>query len=873
MRKNLLIVVFCLLSGIAVGEAPVHPRLYATETDRPAILDKIKNTTWGAESWAALLHEIDSLVERHQTDPQWILSRMAMYWENGAHYTQCYLKNEHWNSGVGNAPIPTVRLPGMRIWNDYKNVPLAERIPYNETGDMLATSSKDPSQPPVLVPYRESGHLIRDNNKEILGLAEKAAFAWYLTGEEKYGAFAGDIFYQWLLGTYYMNPPFDPTSIKDGWQPGGILGYYDFEVIHDDLPFFSATTYDFLYHWLKQHPNNALEATGKSLDEVANEVFRRFIEINRIRGGKSSNWNTNGFNVCMRAILVLEDNAFFPDGKGRSYYLNNYTTESTKYHDALPDILKGFNSVTGLWSESPGYSTGTIQCLLDMAMPIYKNGVNTFAGNDDLEKDAMAILEWLDARGNQVIFGDSRGGSVDFGIFENLFCYYTWTDNIIKSLKVASVLRQGLKLGSYSRNNVGWEGLCLYIPELPETANLDYARVAYSPEHRHLIQRNLNDPEDGMMFTLYGGTRGKHLSANGLAWQFYGKGWAMAPDASAYESYWTADHTYHQGICGVNTVIPGYTEGPIQIENMDPMPSANSLIGKDAISDFVSFAEVTAAEKRRMVVMVRTSPTTGYYVDMFRSDLETNDYLHHNLGDSLHLMDHSGNALNLTPVESFGFVPVEEYSFFKNIRKTTFTDEFRAVWTVSEVKPALCTQLWMNGAEGRTLFAVDAPSTTLNDRITPGGVCRSPQPTPTLIVRQENNNAKTKPFAAVFEVYNEGAASVTDVKTIENDSTYTVVQVESKGLNNRFEVIGFSLGPELRMPVVGMMFSGRMAVVSEDASGVNYLYLAKGIRLEYKGYVIEAVNEPVTAELRCKNGVWSQTSDHPVRITKPEVSN
>jgi hypothetical protein len=45
--------------------------------------------------------------------------------------------------------------------------------------------------------------------------------------------------------------------------------------------------------------------------------------------------------------------------------------------------------------------------------------------------------------------------------------------------------------------------------------------------------------KNGLMFTLYGGKKGVKLT-NGLAMQFYGQGWALAPDASAYESYWSS---------------------------------------------------------------------------------------------------------------------------------------------------------------------------------------------------------------------------------------------------------------------------------------------------------------------------------------------
>ena len=38
-----------------------------------------------------------------------------------------------------------------------------------------------------------------------------------------------------------------------------------------------------------------------------------------------------------------------------------------------------------------------------------------------------------------------------------------------------------------------------------------------------------------MMFNLYGGKKGYHLTPNGLALQFYAYGYALAPDAAAYE--------------------------------------------------------------------------------------------------------------------------------------------------------------------------------------------------------------------------------------------------------------------------------------------------------------------------------------------------
>lgn len=156
-----------------------------------------------------------------------------------------------------------------------------------------------------------------------------------------------------------------------------------------------------------------------------------------------------------------------------------------------------------------------------------------------------------------------------------------------------------------------------------------------------------------MMFTLYGGKKGYHLTPNGLALQFYAYGYALAPDAAAYESYWSKDHGYHQSPTGSNTVLPGYTEGDITIHAMEPMVKEGEFVNDRELTPYLNFADVSAGEKRRMVAMVRTSGNSGYYVDIFRSDRADNDYLFHHVGTSMEITDSEGNKL---PGEALGEV-------------------------------------------------------------------------------------------------------------------------------------------------------------------------------------------------------------------------
>ncbi|MGQ1909162.1 hypothetical protein ACT3CE_05185 [Marinifilum sp. RC60d5] len=849
--------------------AQIHPNLYVTNEDRQTILSKIENEEWAKKAWENLQEKINPYVNRHQSDPEWITSRLSMYWKDGGRFTQCYIKKQNWDYGEGNAPVPTVRLPGMRTWNSYINVPLEDRLAYSENGDMLAIDRASDDKTPVLVPYKKTGHMVRANNGEILKLAEDASFAYWLTQEEKYAKFSADIFNTWLLGIYYMNPPLDPqksTKGAGGYEPGGIMGYYDYEQIHDDRQINAAFIYDFLYDYLNEHPAEHLKTIHKDVTEVAGVVFKRFIDLGLIRGGKRGNWNVNGFKNIIPSILVLESNDYYQDKKGKEYYIPYYTKITTDYHEALPDFIKNFDAVTGLWPESPGYASGMIGAIVKMAMPLYKSGVNTIGDNPLIQKAAMANLGWLDARGNLVVVGDMRGGPTDLSVFDNMLTYYTWEGDTENAKKMATVIRKGIASGQYSRSEIDWKGICLF-EALPESGSeLPFHSAAYSEHHRHIIMKNGNSEENGLMFTLYGGSKGGHLSPNGLAMQFYGDGYALNPDASAYESYWSKDAAYHREITGSNTIMPGYTKGEITINAMDPFVDAsNSFYNTKEISASCSFADISADEKRRMVAMVRTSPTSGYYVDVFRSNQLDNDYVQHILGDEVSLKDGQGDLLDLENVDRISNHHHKAYSFFANPRKIDYKNDFTATWTIDKVSPSLKTTMWMMGQDNREIYMVDAPPSTLRADITPGMVNRSPLTTPTILVRQTNNNAQKHPFVAVFESFNEGKKSVKKISKLVTSDNFVALSVSSKDGASQF--ICNAIDSKLYKPLSDLSFQGIFGIASENKDGFQYLYLGKGKSLTKGKYCIEAVNGEVTAELRFVDGEFFYSADAPVKIS------
>lgn len=871
--------VFCVLSASAqskllVQNAQQHPCIYASASDKTLLQQKIARESWASEAFRRIQSKIESYVDRHVTDPDWITSRLAMYWKDGERYTQCYLKKQNWDRGEGNAPVPTVRMPGMRTWNKYYNVPLEERPAYNETGDMWGIDKMNPAAPKVLVPYKESGHMIRGNNVEILTLAEQASFLYWITNEEKYARFAADIFNTWLVGTYYMNPILDPTKScgsEGGWAPGGICGYYDYEQIHDDLALHAATVYDFLYDYLAQHPHNHLGTLGKTTKDVAATVFKRFIDIGFVRGGKEGNWNVNGWNMMLRPILVLEENSAYPDGKGRQHYLHYLTTKSTPYHDAIPDMLKSYDPFTGLWPESPGYSFGTIQMLLDFSVQLQRTGIDIVAGNPILQKAALAAFPWMDERANMVVFGDSRGGSANFLTFEYLLTYYTQQQSTEGINQVAAALNKGVELGQYDRSTAGWEGICTYLASIPDATAATTERTSYSAHHRFMTLKNFTDVQPGavvsknLMATLYGGRKGYHLTPNGIALQLYGYGYALAPDAAAYESYWSKDHTYHQSPTGCNTILPGYTEGDVTLNAAEPRVQDGSFTNDKELTPYINFADLTAGEKRRTVVLVKNSTGQGYYIDIFRSNLADNDYLHHNIGTSLTLTDARNKSLTPTPVKDLGTEYHAGYAWFTNQRKLRHDEDFKACWQMPE---DITMNMWMLGAKGRELYQVDAPATTLNKGLTPGNSCMPPTATPTLIVRQRGNNASKHPFVAVFEPSKGEDKAVLCVNRLAETEQLIALQVSSEGDREDYLFSATMQGTKTGgvQKVNGMSFEGIFGFVTEVSGKPEMLYLGNGKLLRKGSFAIEAADN-VYAAIYQQQGEWYYSATGKVTVT------
>ena len=90
-----------------------HPRYLTDAAGKEATLKLINNEPWAEEVFGKLKSKTDVYVKLTDTQPDWLLSRLAMYWQS--HATDVYVKGETFDHAGGTkAPVPTVRYTGTR---------------------------------------------------------------------------------------------------------------------------------------------------------------------------------------------------------------------------------------------------------------------------------------------------------------------------------------------------------------------------------------------------------------------------------------------------------------------------------------------------------------------------------------------------------------------------------------------------------------------------------------------------------------------------------------------------------------------------------------------------------------------------------------
>ena len=867
-----------------------HPRLLCTLDSKSVLQQQINNEAWAKDVMLGILNRIDPYLEKTQTEPDWLYSRLMMYWKSKA--SNVYIKGGVYSHADGEAPVPTVRFGSTRgVGSAFKRPRIEDIIPYMDDtkGVYFQNTAKEGNPLEWTDQSNISGSSIEDVNAQIMGFGKDAAFVYWLNNDEKYGKFAFDLFDTYMMGMYYRSEPIDILNS----HAQTLAGLSTFEVIQERILSELAYFYDFLHPYIKsKHPQKI------NLYEAA---FKKWIDLTIKNGVPQNNWNLHQAQIILRVAMVLEDNKSYADGKGREYYINHILNRSSARQWSMTKLLEyGYDFNTGVWNECPGYAQGVTASFVSFIL----NFENTFNQNllpyaPVITKAVEMLPQYLFPNNKISAFGDTYYSDLNteaFGDMIRISQKYHDLQNEVLFTKMQKLF------GRNEDRQVRQESTQRLPPQItsfftakplelnPEIArgNLkDYVtQTFYAPNVSWFVQRNgYEDKNNGLMISQYA-SLGNHAHANGVAIELYGKGYILGAESGIGSTYFEKPYLeYYSQFPAHNTVmVDGISKYPEMLSNhpFDLLSCYPESARKTGYYPDITFSEVyflepeSRSDQNRLLSIVRTGESTGYYVDIFRSKKQRqgdkfHDYFYHNIGQEMFIKDNSGKPLNLEPSEEMAFAGGHlfalDYMWDKKSAKTN--KDYQAVWKMTMPdENHIYMNLWMKGYENREVFSIKSPPCKAfrGDHQIPYNIDSSPFLT---LAARQHGEAWNHPFVSVFEPTTEKEGkSIQSIESFEPKNVspdFAGLKVISK--SGRTDYI-FSSVKEETVNYNNMTVKATYVVVSERGKDFT-LFMGNGTSVKAKGHTISS-NQKTSAVLEYKNGEYYFSCDAPVEVTNSQ---
>lgn len=817
-RRNSLLLLLSLILLSAFGFAQERPFIWVKQSDRAMILDKIKNQEWAKSTYTDFIDRLDQDIELHRANPSEFLKGMPFDWEKAK---------------PGETPpfYPTYHIEN----GQHKNLD-------NATTEEMANARK-------LIRYLQIG--------------VDCGMAYYITEDEKYAQCAVDILNAFVNGVL--------KSEVSSWRGrGGWLfpddGFREVRELGDKVPII----YDFTATYLKKGGKPFDLARNAKTDFpflLAQKVFRTYADITVNYGHTGSN------HPVLEAPSLVYNALAMEDKNERNKLLSYFLTENTENQDALNVMGDYYKKEGDIWPETSQYLNGVSSILTRLMLVVNKYDPSLRLG--EKYPNILFSLPALDyavyPNGQIVRWGDGkRKGSPSYSSYEEAYLLGKM-DGIEKVTgKFGPLLRKAMDEGKYKRsgmNAVLWYGNDFegntkpFV--LPRTDRIVHAGI--------FLQRNLSTTkkaEDGLM-CFVGGAHMVHGHAEGMNIELYGRGQVLGVDNGRGSYQKDIHENYSRIFAAHNTVIVnGSSQGEggwanlgintVQLKTMEPMPT------KNAVSPYHSFSKTTFADDKgekaeatqeRTLALVRTSETTGYYVDIFRSKSalpnEYHDYLYHNIGEELKFLNKDltfiadparyqanakGEWLQNQKFRNPG------WHFFDNVETSSvYSGDVQAQFNTAKLKDGpIAMRLFIPGSGQREYTKVMAPHTF---------EAPSPYdnlPTPTLVIRKKGE-AWTSPFVVVYEPFdgNRPNGSIQSVTKLEQDGVFKGLKIISKlekGTITQFVLVqsGNEIFADKNARIV---FQGEFGIVTLDAKNkLQDLYLGDGVKLAYGKVEVSSVS-------------------------------
>ncbi|WP_282122066.1 T9SS type A sorting domain-containing protein [Algibacter mikhailovii] len=704
--------------------------------------------------------------------------------------------------------------------------------------------------------------------------ASYAAMMYYISGEEKYAQFAADVLWYYIEELAPRTP--DKTAMSGNYFADPRTGYLHF-----------AMAYDFVVNYLKKPETRVYQKSSASkipFDNVKAQKAIHNIAVNAL--GEFTGRDTKyGKVVSNHPILTAPGSLFtilcIEDDTERERLFNIFWNTGTRRQNSFTKTILPIFGEQGIWPEPVSYSfmpnVTLVLNIVDRLKPelnVLNNYTKILEGNflfDNLRHPNRSFVR----------YGDSKRYS------DQTRKIYRYTHNFAsrKGLtdyvqKAEIALSQGYDaIGGYTPDirirtydNVDAFEQLFWATDVPNTIDgeIDFEKPTVIIKHAGVaLQRNLvkENNEDYGLTGIIGGAHYVHSHVTGITMELYGAGHIMAPGAglpkTVAERKLPEHESYFWRHAGNNTMIVNGTTHGIQPGswNTNSYLWMNTTVNEaaepkhleDPINPNFSFAtqflddKVNNDQQKRTLSTIRTSETTGYYFDMFRSkSLGANnfhDYIYHNIGDATGITTMDGNELAVSPTTRYqndigDLQKSPGWRFFENTNVTQATnDAIKVRFDLNETNTYM--NMFAPSGVAREYTKALGPAT----REAKGGYIN--KKTQIVAIRQQGE-AWDKPYVHIFEPSKSTNTSVKSVEHLYREDVIVGAIVNSQigdKIIKDYIICQEDASKVLSLPSLGIEFTGHFAIIRREQDlekAFITLYIGEGTSITYGEHALDA---------------------------------
>lgn len=513
-----------------------------------------------------------------------------------------------------------------------------------------------------------------------LNLALEAGVLYFMTENEDYAQIAADI-----LNVYVQQLGVESHEVVISTS-GPVRDYWDlFPMV--------GLTYDFIHPFLTKESITVFDKV--SGNRIPFDIAKAQVMFGRVVETGFDEWIEGSNHTIMEGAGILYCALSIENKQKRDAYIQTFL-KGSRPMTGLYWMKQFLIENNGVWPESTGYSgLGGITYILMDAMDRSYPELGILKG---CEKALTGFSDRLfyNYPGNEenICFGDGHRRRVGQPMIPESVIRFVRRTGLEKEAEALlchiKADREEYGVSSkVSHNSRGgdWvysEFLTMDVLDGYKPKRIESQAVVL-PYAGIVIQNNLHCTDKrkhGMMYYT-GGAEYVHSHLSGLDFEIYGVGHVMGGVGGLYTPRDAAKfNDYYRNYAGHNTVVVndrsrGGSHGiwgqqkmlymdSTRMESMEPNPYTQAISKDFTFSSQILNDRVNNATQQRIVSIVRTSETSGYYFDLFRSRSEEqndyHDYIYHNIGERFTLHYDGGTALPLNKAEDrYQSYPVTMY--------------------------------------------------------------------------------------------------------------------------------------------------------------------------------------------------------------------